>query len=176
MRSNDTNSDSKPATRSLRMLSLLSLLAVGISCSENPPPESEFPWQTVAVWHLGINQELSPASTAFEAVVNGLSCNGGAPHIVLEPTIVKSESEIAISFTVEPPSPGFHTCQGGLGSGYPVDLGEPIGNRRLIDPACVEGEAATTAFCNDGPVQWSPEAVPTTVQFPTTTATGSRAT
>jgi hypothetical protein len=161
--------DSKPVTRSLRMLSLLFLAPLTVSCSE---PASTAQAGEVAVWAIEA-KKLSPSSTSFVAVVTGLSCNSGVPHVIQQPTIAKTELAITVTFTVEPPSPGFHTCQGVLGDEYSVDLGEPIGNRQLIDSACVEGEAASTSFCMNGPVRWTPEIVATTMVSLTTTTPGS---
>ena len=38
-----------------------------------------------------------------------------------------------------------------------VQLAEPIGERLLVDAACLRGDAVSTAFCDDSGIRWSPD-------------------
>lgn len=103
---------------------------------------------------------VSPDSSTFTAYVTRLSCSGGTTGSVSPPQVTSSGAEIVITFDVEPMPPGTYACPGNDLVAYEVDLGEPIGARRLVDGACAHPPAATTAFCLDGGVRWSPVAAP----------------
>jgi plastocyanin len=117
------------------------------------PPSSEGSSET-AVWSIRSAQDVTSASRVFTAYVTRLSCNGGVTGRVLEPTIEKVDTRVVVTFTVEA-LPGPHACPGNDQVPIVVDLGEPLGNRQLVDGACRSGgQAATTAFCADGSVRW----------------------
>ena len=94
----------------------------------------------------------------FEALVTRLGCAGGLTGEVLEPDISVGSDEVTIEFAVESIS-GDQTCPGNDQVAVNVDLGEPIGERKLVDGQC-SSEAATTAFCSDGGIRWSPNPPP----------------
>jgi hypothetical protein len=112
-----------------------------------------------AIWTIGPDdggaQHLTSQSTSFTAYVSRLACSGGQTGTVLEPTIDRSETDVTVTFTVEALPPGAYTCPGSPPVPFTVDLGLPIGNRRLIDGACRPGsDAATTSWCVGGAVRW----------------------
>ena len=109
-------------------------------------------------------ESLSTASDSFTAVVNRLGCSGGVTGEVYEPGIVIGDSEIVVTFSVEPLDPGDYACPSNDEVPYVVNIGEPIGERRLVDGACLDdGEAASTSSCEAGPERWSaPACAPAT--------------
>ncbi len=124
-------------------------------------PQSDAPTGDTATWNVGPPvgpaQQITSRSTSFTAYVSRLSCSGGQTGTVLEPTIDRGEANITVTFTVAALPPGAYTCQGNRPAPFAVDLGQPIGNRRLIDGACHAGaQAATTSWCADGAVRWQP--------------------
>lgn len=61
-----------------------------------------------------------------------------------------TDTQVIVTFSVENNREGDATCPSNNWVKYAVDLGEPLGNRNLIDGACLtRGEAATTSFCSD---------------------------
>ena len=111
----------------------------------------------VAVWNA--SPEAAPSTTAqsFIAQVTRLGCNDGITGNVNAPNVQLSQTRIVITFSVERATAGAHTCPGNAQVRYTVNIGEPIGNRQLIDGACVsEGKAKTTSFCSDAGVRWNP--------------------
>ncbi|WP_439566053.1 hypothetical protein [Microcella sp.] len=58
-----------------------------------------------------------------------------------------SPTDIANAFTVSPLQTGAAGCPGNDQVEYVVELPEPLGDRRLIDEACVSTEAANTVYC-----------------------------
>jgi hypothetical protein len=113
-----------------------------------------------AVWHLAAAESLSAASDSFTAVVTRLGCSGGVTGEVYEPDIAIGDSDIVVTFSVEPVDGG--ECPSNDEVPFVINIGEPIGERRLVDGACLdEGEAASTSFCEAGPERWSPPACAT---------------
>jgi hypothetical protein len=117
----------------------------------SPPAPLASPGGDAAVWFLGPDQKLRDSSTRFVAVVSRLGCNGGVTGEVLAPEIRRGESEIVVTFAVDPRQPGPAPCQGNDPVPYEVDLGEPLGHRSLVDGECLaRGEAVSTSFCSSG--------------------------
>lgn len=53
-----------------------------------------------------------------------------------------------MTFTVEALDPDvFHTCQGNPSVAANVDLGEPRGDRPILDGSCFENSASTSYVC-----------------------------
>ena len=98
-----------------------------------------------AVWEMNPFEPPPRDGSTFRALVSRLGCNDGVNGRVLAPTIERTADTVTVTFTVEKASPGAHTCPGPLPTPYDVDLGEPIGNRSLVDGACLSGAAATSS-------------------------------
>ena len=110
-----------------------------------------------AVWVAAANQDLTTSSKSFTAQVTRLGCNGGVTGQVLKPSVQIGQSNIVVTFTVERRAAGAARCPSNDQVPYVVDIGEPIGNRKLLDGACLaDGEAKSTSFCVGGAVRWSP--------------------
>ena len=110
-----------------------------------------------AVWELGPDQAISASSTNFTARVSRLECNSGVTGAVLAPDVQIAGSEVVVTFQVEPQNPNGANCQGNNWVPYQVELGEPIGNRPLIDGQCLPGrEAERTSFCRPDGRRWTP--------------------
>ena len=92
------------------------------------------------------------------ALVERVGCSGGTTGKVLAPGIRRTRDEVVITFTVERLPPGFYTCPGNDQVPYRVDLGEPLGRRKLVDGLCLRsGPLVETSYCeNDEGVRWRP--------------------
>jgi len=75
-----------------------------------------------------------PATQVFDALVTELSCNSGQPADgrVVGPQIVSSAETFLVIFAVRP-RPGGQDCQANPSTRVRVDLGEPLGDRKLLD-------------------------------------------
>jgi hypothetical protein len=88
-----------------------------------------------AEWALDPAQpKPGPATQVFDALVTELSCNSGQPADgrIVGPQIVKSADSVLVIFAVMP-RPGTHDCQSNPPTRITVDLGEPLGERRVFD-------------------------------------------
>ncbi len=107
-------------------------------------------------WELLDPDQVGTTSTELTIGVTRLECASGVTGEVLEPVISYGEAEIVIRADVAPLSGNMHTCQGNDVVPVVVELAEPVGDRDLVDAACLAGEAVTTSFCAGGPVRWTP--------------------
>lgn len=116
-------------------------------------------YDSAASWKL--DQSAPPpqkAQSQFAVVVDGLACSGGQERTVRPPKVSVEDEQVVVTFSVEPLPSGNYNCQGIPGLPYTVDVGELIGDRRLVDGFCLQtGPLVKTAYCaSDGGVRWSP--------------------
>ncbi|MEV7646836.1 hypothetical protein [Arthrobacter sp. NPDC089319] len=111
---------------------------------------------STGVWELLDAAEVGPASISLRLGVTRLECAGGETGTVLEPDVQFERDRIVIRTDVEPLTGDTYDCQGNNTVPVNVELSEPVGNRDLVDAACLGGDAVGTVFCTDGPVRWSP--------------------
>lgn len=104
-----------------------------------------------ASWNLAPDQNISPATTEFTAIVTRTGCSSGKQGKPVEPTVTVGETQISITFLIKPHIDN-GTCEGTPGVPYQVRLEEPVGTRMLVDGACQPGTGlSSTAFClHDG--------------------------
>ena len=108
-----------------------------------------------ATWTVVDDDPPTTTAESFTAMVERLGCSGGETGEVLEPAVVANEVRVVVTVSVEPLPPGGYTCPGNKAVPYVVELDEPIGERQLVDGACLSGEAVSTSKCSDGAVRWS---------------------
>ncbi|MEM9656700.1 MAG: hypothetical protein AAGA65_31790 [Actinomycetota bacterium] len=88
------------------------------------------------------------------ALVSRLGCSGGRTGEIWQPDLVLDDDQVVITFFVEP-FEGDATCPGNDEVPYVVDLGQVLGDRELVDGACLAGRAASTTYCSDDGLRWS---------------------
>jgi hypothetical protein len=123
-----------------------------------PPPPGPGPGAEgdPAVWEIDSGDPPTSTATSFTALVTRLGCSGGRTGEVLEPRVEIGPDTIVVTFTVEALD-GPHRCPGNDSVPYRVELGEAIGERRLVDSSCQPGgPAETTSLCTDGATRWRP--------------------
>ncbi len=126
------------------------------------PEESETPLDPpnrtgdTATWILLEPETVTPESTDIVIGVTRLGCASGETGGVLPAVIDYGEDRIAIRVDVEPLGNQPADCQGNDEVMFSVHLTEPIGQRELVDAACLAGEAQGTSFCAAGAVRWTP--------------------
>jgi hypothetical protein len=111
---------------------------------------------SIGVWELLDAAEVDPDSTTLRLGVTRLECSSGETGTVLEPDVQFERGRIVIRTDVEPLTGDTYNCLGNNTVPVVVELTEPVGNRDLVDAACLGGDAVDTVFCADGPVRWSP--------------------
>lgn len=76
-----------------------------------------------------------PAIRVFDALVTERACASAqsADGRIVGPGIVKSGGTVLVIFGVRPLGGDFHTCPANPASRVTVDLGEPLGDRHLLD-------------------------------------------
>ena len=82
-------------------------------------------------------------------MVTRTGCSSGEQGDPVAPVIDAGESTITITFRITPHVSG-GTCEGTPGVPYRVHLGEPLGQRTLVDGACIPpgtGGLEATSFC-----------------------------
>jgi hypothetical protein len=123
--------------------------ALGCLTACGSPPSAHDDDGDLAVWDVAAQQRLAPDSTGFTAMVTRTDCGSGKQGRPVAPAIDAGASAITITFRIKPHvSSG--TCQGTPGVPYRVRLGEPLGQRTLVDGACLPPGTAglkTTSFC-----------------------------
>lgn len=118
-------------------------------------------WTLLAPTDATQSQQLTSDTELFTAWVTRAGCSGGVTGTVFGPQISKGDSEIEVIFKVEAIGDGLQLCPGNDTVSIEVDLGEPIGDRRIVDGGCaVDRHDSSTGRCREGPVRWAPQAPP----------------
>ncbi len=99
---------------------------------------------------------MTSRTTSLVLRVTRLECSGGKTGDLLEPVVSSGDNEIIIRTDAAPLGGGNHTCPGNDSVEVTVILPEPVGDRSLVDAACLQGEAVRTSFCATGAVRWTP--------------------
>jgi len=113
-----------------------------------------------ATWTVADDVPPTEDAESFTAMVERLGCSGGETGEVLEPNVVTDKEQIVVTMSVEPLPSGDYTCPGNKAEPYVVELDGAIGERQLVDGACLTEEAASTSKCSDGAVRWRPQSDP----------------
>lgn len=107
-----------------------------------------------ATWTLEPGS-VDASSNNFTAAVTRAGCSSGQTGTIYKPTVMVSDTDIVVTFRVEPLDPDFdYTCQDNDSERVAVTLPEPIGQRQLVDGACTELEGAA---CEFGAIRWGPD-------------------
>lgn len=110
-----------------------------------------------AVWTVSPAMVTSE-STEVVAEVRRLGCAGGGfTGRILEPKVGVRGDEIVITFEVATPIGRPNTgivCASNDVKTYVVNLGEPVGDRTLVDGACPGTSPARDPWCADDGVRW----------------------
>jgi hypothetical protein len=113
-----------------------------------------------ATWTLLDGGSITSASRRVALGVTRLSCAGGETGTVLGSVVAYEPSRIVIDAKVAPLPPGVaYACPGNNSVRIEVQLAEPIGQRVLVDAACLQGRAVDPAVrVDDSGVRWRPPA------------------
>lgn len=112
--------------------------------------------RTSSTWE-SVDQAITSEQTRLSVAVTRLGCASGKTGTVFEPLVTYEQARIVIRTTVVPlPKNVGHNCQGNDAVKVDIALAEPIGQRALVDAACLQDDASRTAMCVDSGVRWKP--------------------
>jgi hypothetical protein len=110
-----------------------------------------------ATWVLATPGDVDSRSTSVTIEVTRLECAGGRTGAIMPPAVSLGTRDIIVRADAEPlPGNAAQSCPGNDSVTVTVALPEPIGDRSLVDAACVQGEAVRTSMCAGGAVRWTP--------------------
>jgi hypothetical protein len=134
--------------------------------SSDAAPSTEPAPGDPAVWLTDSTDVPTTTASSFTALVTRQGCSGGVTGRVLRPGVVATDTEVIVRFSAEALGDGAHDCPSNDWVPYQVDIGQPLGDRALVDGECREGEQAKgTASCNEEAalgVRWRPQSGPVT--------------
>ncbi len=115
------------------------------------------PFSDEAVWELMRSESIEPTTQTLEIGVSRLECSSGETGEVFAPSVRYEDARIVIGASVAPLEGDAHDCRGNEVVPVTVELDQPIGDRELVDGACLDGGAGVgTSFCSDDGVRWGP--------------------
>lgn len=117
--------------------------------SETPSPEPAPPQVEgdTATWELLDASDVSVDTTILEVGAVRLECASGVTGELLDPVIVYESDQVVITIDAASNGTGGATCQGNDVVPVTVKLSEPLGERNLVDGACVPMEMHGIAPC-----------------------------
>lgn len=108
---------------------LVSLLAIGTlsmtgGCGAQGEP---------ALWWPAPGQDVGPDTQVLDVMVLEQECASGqrATGRIKDPKVERDDRQVIVTFTVEPV--GEATCPSNPPTPHQLDLGEPLGDRQLLD-------------------------------------------
>lgn len=143
------------AGKSAVLAGIVLLLASALSgCAQQLPDEPN------AAWSLLDPAAVDAGSTSLELAVMPLGCASGDTGEVSATHVELDNERVAIGLVVEPVDSGAQSCPDNATVPYTLELGQPVGQRVLVDASCrQDGEPEETlqaGSCGDGGIRWSP--------------------
>lgn len=131
------------------------LLAALLSSGCSAPDEPEAPIPN-ANWSLLGQKSPTPQDTTLQLGVVRAACAGGRTGDVVSANTEFSTEQVVVTVFVEPLPEGAYDCRMNDTVPYTVDLGQPLGERELVDGACRNAALAGTAACSQDGLRWKP--------------------
>ncbi|QOR72454.1 hypothetical protein IM660_09635 [Ruania alkalisoli] len=150
----DAADEFRPAPRTGLVLALGGALLLG-GCATLSSASGSNGDGDIAVWDLTHSAGVESEDRVLVVGVTRLDCASGFTGEPLPPQVVYEDDRVVVTIDVEPLTGDAHTCQSNPVEPATVMLDESLGERDLVDGACLEGDAAGTSHCED-PVRWTP--------------------
>jgi len=109
-----------------------------------------------ATWTLAHSDRVNREATSIDILVTRLECANGTTGELMEPVVSMGTDDIVVRTDAVPNPPGGYVCPANDSVAVTVTLSEPIGDRTLIDAACLAGDAVRTSYCQAGAIRWAP--------------------
>jgi hypothetical protein len=111
-------------------------------------PATVSPDAAAAVWQLAETGTPDPKASTFDVLVTRVACRSGVTGHVVAPSIQQSADRVVVTFEVTPKD-DVGRCPSNDWVAYRISLGEPLGDRTLVDGRCLPGgELALTYVCD----------------------------
>ena len=106
-----------------------------------------------AVWELADPSSVSPRSEQVDLLISRLECASGVTGATLPPIVSLGEADVVIRVDASWNATSGGTCPANDLVPVTVPLGEPLGQRALVDGACLREDTARTTSCQDSGVR-----------------------
>lgn len=106
-----------------------------------------------AVWRLSDADAVSSDATQLDIEVTRLACASGETGDLLPARVSEEGERVVIQVDAVSLGDEGADCQANDWVAVTVDLDEPVGERELVDGACLEGPAEDTIYCETA-VRW----------------------
>lgn len=131
-------------------------LAPSTSAFSSPSSGGETAGTTSEPWTLLDSSKITKDSTTLHIQVNHGTCGTSSSPKVLEPRVQIRSDRVTIESVAESVPNGDAMCAMLQYVPLTVTLPEPIGNREVVDGACLDPSEDQSYFCTDGAVRWHP--------------------
>ena len=129
---------------------LAALLSSGCSAAEVPPEEPN------ANWSLLGRKSPAPQDTTLQLGVVRAACAGGETGDVASTDTEFGTEQVVVTVYVQPLPEGAYDCPMNDTVPYILDLGQPLGERALVDGACRDAALSGTPACSQEGLRWKP--------------------
>lgn len=111
------------------------------------PSEAPAPSGDPATWQLIVPDDVTSDSTTLEVEVTRADCANGVTGELLAPVITYQATQVIIRIDAEPSALETANCMSNDAVPVTVTLSEPVGQRKLIDGACLSTDAKRSVEC-----------------------------
>lgn len=140
---------------------VLTLSIVGCAGEGAPGPDGpsrsltaeEMIEMSLATWELSSPTAVGADDDSLKIGVSRWGCANGDTGEISDVEIDHGEDQITLRASVEPMYGSAYDCRGNNVVEIDVDLGEPIGDRELVDGACEHPRTEAARSC-DNAVRW----------------------
>ena len=145
-----STSEQRLAVMNVRNIVAVFVLLVVAACARSPGDLPFADEGEPALWWPAPGEQVSADTHVLDVMVEEQECASGelATGRISEPTIDRSDEQVVVTFRVRPVEGGAD-CPGNPPTPAKLDLGEPLGNRQLLD-------GGNVARCEDDPGRADP--------------------
>lgn len=138
-------------TRLVRLAAAAAAAVLLSACTSSEPRDDETvvvptvapatvsPGAAAAVWRPAIGGVPDPRASTVDVLVTRVSCNSGVTGDVVAPSVQDIGDRVVVTFEVTPEVQA-GTCPSNDWVPYRIELGGPLGGRRLVDGRCLPGD------------------------------------
>ncbi len=127
---------------------LAALLCAGCAAPQQPRMPN-------ANWSL-LGADPSPQDTALQVGVVRADCAGGKTGQVTGADVQLGAQQVVVGVFVEELAEGAYSCPSNDTVPYTLELGEALGERELVDGACLDAQYESSPACGNGGLRYQP--------------------
>lgn len=129
------------------------VMITGIGLTLSACGSDDLSYGKIAVWDIPQEADITAETQSFDIHATRVDCASGETGEIVDVDIESAENEIIIQAYAEPFEEEEADCPANESVIVEVDLGEPIGDRNILDGACEYDDAARTTHC-DTDIRW----------------------